>query len=91
MSQATYVSPATLEIQLCCSETLTGTLGNFSIACTANRYLGASYNGLLFTLTHFFLNILEFERQISIIAMVVYISIASLRHTCDVLKEFQQC
>ena len=37
---------------------------------TANRYLEVQYNGLPFTLTHFFENILKFVRQTSIIAMV---------------------
>ena len=37
---------------------------------TANIYLDALYNGLEFTLTHFFENILEFVRQTSIIATV---------------------
>ena len=55
----------------------------------ANRYLEALYNGLPFTLTHFFLNILEFVRQTSIIATVCL----RFYRQSDVtlLKEFQQC
>ena len=42
---------------------------------TANRYIEVLYNVLPFTLIHFFENILEFVRQISIIPIVVYVSI----------------
>ena len=56
---------------------------------TANRYFEVSYNGLPYTLTHFFYNILEFVRQTSIIAMVCL----RFYRQRDVtfLKEFQQC
>ena len=56
---------------------------------TAHRYLEALYNGLPFTLTHFFKNILEFVRQTSIIATVCL----RFYRQSDVtlLKEFQQC
>ena len=55
----------------------------------ANRYLEALYNGLPFTLTHFFENIFEFMRQTSIIATVCL----RFYRQSDVtlLKQFQQC
>ena len=68
---------------------ITGTWSNFSIGRTANRHLEALYNGLPFTLTHFFENILEFVWQTFIIAMVCVCFY--WQSDVTLLKEFQQC